>query len=130
MAITDNKESCMATRSRWFIATLVTTLLGACALPNTNGVTGTAPSDQTGPTRSISDDAMVALAQAEADVARARAEFALWTTAELALKQARDAALTGDDVTVIRQARIATEMATLGLAQQHYPTTERLGPKP
>lgn len=73
----------------------------------------------------LSDEAQQALARAEADVKQARAAYALWTTADGAMRKAREAADTGDSDTVIAQSRIASEQAKLGLAQKNYPTTEK-----
>lgn len=76
------------------------------------------------PKTDITEEARGALAQAEADVANARARFALWTTAESALNLARDAARAGDSPTVVKQAAIASEQARKGLDQLAYPGTE------
>lgn len=73
----------------------------------------------------LSDEAEAALARAEGDIERARAAHALWTTAESAIRKAREAAQVGDSATVIAQSEIASDLAGLGLAQRDYPTTEK-----
>lgn len=72
----------------------------------------------------ISPEARNLLAQAEQDVQAAREQFALWTTAEAALKLAWEAANAGDGATVTKQARRASELVKAGLAQLAYPGTE------
>ena len=72
----------------------------------------------------ITEEAQKALLQAEADVLNARERFALWTTAEAALKQAREAANGGDSAGIIRHAAFATDQARKGLDQLAYPSTE------
>lgn len=69
----------------------------------------------------ISDEAKAALAKAEADVKAASAKAALWTTADNALKAAQAAAKKGDSATVIKDARVASEQAALGMGQTAYP---------
>lgn len=71
----------------------------------------------------ISDDAAKALAQAEADVKQAKAKDALWTTAAEALKEAQEAAKKGDSATVIKEAKMASDQAKLGIGQLSYPIT-------
>jgi len=73
---------------------------------------------------SITEAARDALVQAEADVEAARARFGLWTTAETALKVARDAAKEGNSELVAKQAAFASEQARAGIVQLAYPTTE------
>ncbi len=84
----------------------------------------TPPAEKVDP-KSISAEAADLLTQAEADIAYAQAKFALWTSAETALAAARDAALRGDSVETIRQARFASGQARLGIGQLDYPSTER-----
>ena len=72
----------------------------------------------------ISEEAQKALTQAEADVKVAKAKFALWTTAETALKAAQAAAKAGDSAGVINQANYVSGQVKQGLAQLNYPTTE------
>lgn len=72
----------------------------------------------------ITEAARDALAQAEADVETARARFALWTTAESALKLAKDAATAGNSDLVSKHAAFASEQARAGIAQLAYPSTE------
>lgn len=72
----------------------------------------------------ITAEAQAALAAAEADVKKAKAEFALWTTAESAFKAAQESAKTGDSEAVIKQAKKASALVELGLKQKSYPSTE------
>ena len=62
-----------------------------------------------------------ALQDAERAVAQARAEHALWTTAQEALERARTAAARGDAGSALAAARFAAEQAELGRAQLNYP---------
>lgn len=70
---------------------------------------------------SINDEAKAALAQADKDVKEAKAKFALWTTADGALKAAHAAAKKGDSDNVIKQSKLASEHVKMGLAQTAYP---------
>lgn len=94
------------------LAGLMALFLSACA-------TGPATQADAGP--AISDEAKAALAQAEKDVKDAKAKFALWTTAEKALKDAQEAAKKGDSDAVVKQSKTASEHVKLGLAQAAYP---------
>lgn len=69
----------------------------------------------------ISAEAQGALSAAQADVKEAKAKFALWTTAENALKSAETAAGKGDSAMVIKEAKWASELTRKGLAQLDYP---------
>lgn len=69
----------------------------------------------------ISAEAQGALSAAQADVKEAKAKFALWTTAESALKSAEAAAGKGDSAEVIKEAKWASELTRKGLAQLDYP---------
>jgi hypothetical protein len=73
----------------------------------------------------LTSEARTALDQAETEVALARAVHALWTTAEVAIGKAREAAQAGDSAKVLSQAKIASDHARLGLAQKDYPSTEK-----
>lgn len=68
----------------------------------------------------LSDDAVKALAQAEADIKAAQSQNALWTTAADALKKAKEAAAATDSAAVIKNAKTASEQAKLGLEQKKY----------
>ncbi len=72
----------------------------------------------------LSEAAKQALAKAEADVKLAKSHFALWTTAENALKSAKEAAKAGDSGAVIKQATFVSDQVTRGIAQLSYPSTE------
>lgn len=69
----------------------------------------------------ISDEAKNALAWAEADVKDAAKANALWTTADNALKAAKEAAAKGDSAATIKNAKTASAQAKLGLEQKKYP---------
>lgn len=71
----------------------------------------------------LSAEAKQALAKAEADVKDAKSKNALWTTAQDALKQAKEAAEKNDSAAVIKASRTASEQARLGIAQTQYPPT-------
>jgi len=93
-------------------------ILTACGVaPSQSDVAPAAPT--------INSEARQALEQAEIDITAAREKFALWTTAESALVAARLAAELGDSETLIKQARLASELAALGIAQLAYPSTEK-----
>lgn len=72
----------------------------------------------------ISDEAKQALAKAEADVKAAKAQNALWTTADGALKSAKEAAAKGDSAAVLKFAKTASTQANLGIGQKAYPLTK------
>lgn len=94
--------------------------LAACA---------TAPAPKTAEAKpaapALSDEAKSALSKAEADIKAAAAKYALWTTAESALKAAQDAAKAGDSAKVIAQSKEASTLAALGIEQTKYPSTEQ-----
>ena len=68
-------------------------------------------------------NAQVAIASAERAVAAARAQNALWTSAEDALRRAERAMDGGNAAAAIEHARYATGQAQLGLAQKQFPLT-------
>ncbi len=68
-----------------------------------------------------SPEAKAAIAQADADVKEAAKAGALWTTADDALKAAKEAADKGDSATAIKKAKTASAHAKLGLAQKKDP---------
>ncbi len=70
-----------------------------------------------------SDETNQAIAKAEADVKEARSKNALWTTAEDALKKAKELAEKGDNAGAQKQAKKASEQAQLGIGQLSYPST-------
>lgn len=74
---------------------------------------------------SLNPQARAALDQAEAIAEQARSAHALWTTADSALRKAREAAQAGDSAMVLQQAKTAADQARLGLAQKNYPSTEK-----
>ncbi|BAN35108.1 hypothetical protein SCD_n01279 [Sulfuricella denitrificans skB26] len=72
----------------------------------------------------LSEEAKQALAKAEADVKEAKAQKSLWTTAEDALKKAKEAATKGDSAATLKFAKSASELASLAVAQKSYPLTQ------
>lgn len=68
-------------------------------------------------------DARMAIAGAERAIDEARAQQALWTSAEEALRQARRALDGGDFAAAINYAGFASGQAQLGIVQKQYPTT-------
>lgn len=69
----------------------------------------------------LNDEAKIALAWAESDVKTAQSQGALWTTAENALKAAKEAAAKGDSATVIKNSKTASTHAKLGIEQKKLP---------
>lgn len=69
------------------------------------------------------ENAVTAIAGAKRAVAAAKAQNALWTSAEDALHRAQRAIDAGDAAAAIEYARFATGQAQLGLAQKQYPPT-------
>lgn len=107
-------------------APLAATVLAGFALTacsQTPTKTAEVPRDSAKP--SISAEAQKALDQAEVDIETAREKFALWTSAETALKQAREAAQAGDSAAVIKLADFVAIQVKGGLAQLSYPSTEQ-----
>jgi hypothetical protein len=95
-------------------------VLAGCATPSPSS-----PKAETPPaTPTLSAEARLALVQAEAAVADARARFALWTPTEAALKSAQAAAQAGDSDTVIRRTGVIAQQIRASLAQLNYPSTE------
>lgn len=72
-------------------------------------------------TPTISADAKAALDKAEAGVKEAKDKYALWTTAESAIKAAEDAAAKGDSDGVLKNSKTAEEQTKLGLIQAKLP---------
>lgn len=70
----------------------------------------------------LTAEAKAALAAAETAHKDANAKFALWTTADDAMKAAKAAAEKGDSETVIRQAKVVQDQTQKGVAQLNYPT--------
>jgi len=72
-------------------------------------------------TAAMSEEAKMALASAESDVKAAQSQGALWTTADTALKAAKEAATKGDSAAVIKNAKTASTHAKLGIEQKKLP---------
>lgn len=108
------------------IAGLTAFVLSACSSAPTK--TAEAPKAAPAATEAakpmLSEAAQQALAKAEADVKLAKSQFALWTTAESAMKSAQEAAKAGESDAVIKQAKFVSDQVTRGIAQLSYPSTE------
>lgn len=87
------------------------------ALGSANAMANEAPA--------LSDEAKQALSKAEADVKEAQSKKALWTTAQDALKKAKEAADKGDSAGVIAASKKASDQAHLGIKQLSYPPTNK-----
>ena len=71
----------------------------------------------------LTEEASKALAQAEADIKMGKQKKDLWTTAVAALDHAKAAAAKGDNATVIKESKMASDLAILGVEQLKYPPT-------
>ncbi|TSA19909.1 MAG: hypothetical protein D4R70_06525 [Betaproteobacteria bacterium] len=104
-------------------------LLGLVSLTACSGMkttTAAAPAAPVAPAKpALNDEAKTALAQAIADIKKAKTERALWTSAEAAMKAAQQAADAGDSAVVIKNAKVIANQTALGLAQKAYPSTEQ-----
>ncbi len=106
------------------IAGLATTLLamaGCADMDKQAASEGKPTASTTAEKAGLSPEARAALSAAQADVKAAKAQNALWTTAESALKAAEEAAAKNDSATVIKQAGTASSLAKLGLKQLDEP---------
>ena len=72
----------------------------------------------------LAEEARALVAQAETDVQRARAKRALWLSAWEDLLAARDALAASDYGKASERARLASELAELGLEQLAYPAVK------
>lgn len=97
-------------------------LLAACGSQPQQAAVAPVPVKAAEPT--ISAEATQALAQAMADVKEAKAKFALWSTADAAMKEAEEAAKKGDSATVIAKCKFVSAQVKAGIAQLSYPSTE------
>jgi flagellar basal body L-ring protein FlgH len=104
-------------------------LLGLVSITACSGMkttTATAPAAPAAPAKpALNDEAKAALAQAIADIKKAKDARALWTSADAAMKSAQKAADAGDSATVIKNAKFVANQTALGLAQKAYPSTEQ-----
>ena len=100
-------------------AASVLALTGCANQPaNTSSAPSAAPTQTQAPAQpAISAEARAALSSAQVAVKEAQAKYALWTTAESAIKTAEDAAKAGDSDAVIKNAKFAEQQARLGLEQ-------------
>jgi murein lipoprotein len=100
-------------------------LLGGCQSGGTTKADSSAASPAAEAAKpALSEEARQALAKAEADVKEAKAQKSLWTTAEAALKKAKEAAAKGDSAATLKFSKTASEYVRLGLAQKSYPLTQ------
>lgn len=102
---------------------LIIALIGASVLA-ISGCAGTTQTASAPAAPTLSGEAQAALTQAQADVAAAKKQKALWTNAESALKAAEEAAKTADSATVIKNAKKASDAAKMGIAQTSLPSTD------
>lgn len=72
----------------------------------------------------ISEEAKQALARAEADIKEAQVHQELWTTAQMALENAKKAAAKGDSEGVIKFTQEASDLAKIGIEQARYPSVQ------
>jgi hypothetical protein len=93
--------------------------LGGCA-----GTTGSSSGTQATSGTGISADAQAALKQAESDVTASKKDENEWTTSAAVLKKAQEAAKKGDSKTVLKDAKMASELAKLSIQQLKYPSTD------
>ncbi|MEO6146515.1 MAG: hypothetical protein ABIT70_05575 [Sulfuriferula sp.] len=93
--------------------------LGGCA-----GTTGSSSGTQATSGTGISADAQAALKQAESDVTASKKDENEWTTSADVLKKAQEAAKKGDSKTVLKDAKMASELAKLSIQQLKYPSTD------
>jgi hypothetical protein len=106
-------------------ATLLALMLSACGTTQTAATKPAEPAKAAEPaTPALSPEAKAALAAAEADWKKAKAEFALWTTTDKAYKDAQDAAKAGDSAAVMKLAKRVTDTVKIALEQKNYPSTE------
>lgn len=113
--------------SATILALLVLSLSGCATAPQavTKTAAPAAPAKPAAPAvPALSEAAVKALAQAEADVKMAKAKYALWSTADKAVKAAKEAAATGDSAKVLKEAAYASSQVKLGLEQLNYPSTQ------
>jgi uncharacterized lipoprotein NlpE involved in copper resistance len=69
----------------------------------------------------ISSEAQAALSAAQADFKAAKSKNEAWTTAQIALDAAEEAAKKGDSATVLKQAAFSSSQSKLSLQQANYP---------
>lgn len=99
-------------------------LIGASVL-TMSGCAGTTQTGSAPSNGALSSEAQSALTQAKADVASAKKHDALWTNAASALTAAETAAKAGDSATVIKESKIASDAAKLGIEQTSLPSTDQ-----
>lgn len=100
---------------------LLIALAGAGLLFASAGQTAAVASEGANP--ALTEEASKALAQAEADIKLGKEKKNLWTTAVKALDQAKAAAAKGDSAMVVKESKMASDLAILGVEQTKYPLT-------
>ncbi|MGO9446773.1 MAG: hypothetical protein ACLPXB_18650 [Thiobacillaceae bacterium] len=95
-------------------------MAGCASQPSEKVTTGSTAATQVA-MPALSAEAQADLAAAHAAVDEAKAQYALWTTAESAMKAAEEAATKGDSEGVIKNAKMAEDLANLGLEQAKLP---------
>ncbi len=110
------------------VAVMLAAMLGGCAGPEGVQAPPPAPaakSEVPAPDpHAREQEARAMLAQAETDIQRARAKRALWLKAWESLVLARQSAAARDDAATVAHAKLASELAQLGLEQLAYPAVE------
>lgn len=106
------------------IPVLFIALISGCATSSGPETKTAAAKPQAAPAATaVSDEAVMAIAKAKADVNAAKKQDALWIPAKNDLKQAEAAAAKGDSATAIKEAKSASEFAQMGIQQLNYPLT-------
>jgi hypothetical protein len=72
----------------------------------------------------LSEEAKAAMAEADATVKAAKANFTLWIPTEAAYEKAQAAAKTGDSAAVLKETKVVMDLSKLSAAQANYPSTE------
>lgn len=72
----------------------------------------------------LTAEATQALAAAEADWKKAKAEFTLWTTTDKAFKDAQEAAKAGDSAAVMKLSKKVSGQVKIATEQKNYASTE------
>lgn len=101
------------------LAALLGLFLAGCASTQNQAA---APAEPAKPT--LSEEAKAALAQAEADAKAAKAAYTYWVPADAALKKAQEAAKAADSATVIKQAKVVSDLCKISALQPGYASTE------
>ena len=107
------------------IAALTAGLSACSSTPTQTASAPAAPAKPAEPAKpALTPEAQAAFAAAEADVKKAKAEFALWTTTDKAFKAAQESAKAGDSAAVLKQSKTVSDLVKLAMEQKNYPSTE------